>query len=304
MTGNHNPAPEPGLRCVRAPNPSAMTYWGTNTYILGAGKVAVIDPGPADPRHLKNIMAALSPGETIVAILVTHAHADHSGLSQALSTATQAPVYAFGDARAGQSASMAKWATLLDGSGGEGFDASFAPDEVLGDGETLELGELTIKGIWTPGHFGNHMCFAWQDTVFTGDLIMGWASTVVSPPYGDLSAYLRSVTQMAERKDRVYYPGHGAAIHAPQDRARWLIEHRHHRNEQILGVLDQGAADCETITRAVYQDVDATLLPAAQRNVLAHLIDLLEKNEVSLDFDGSSPDQKPGEKRSAIFVKK
>ena len=216
INGKHNPTPEPGLRCVLAPNPSPMTFWGTNTYILGQGKVVVIDPGPADPQHFKNIMEALLPGETIAAIFVTHAHADHSALSRQLAKTTKAPVIAFGDHQAGQSEIMVKWAPLLNGSGGEGVDTGFCPDEKLGDGESVDISGVSITGLWTPGHFGNHMCFEWQDCLFTGDLVMGWASSMVSPPDGDLRAYMDSVSKLAARTDRIYYPGHGAPINSPQ----------------------------------------------------------------------------------------
>ena len=241
---------------------------------------------------------------TLDGVVYTHAHADHSALSRQLAKTTKAPVIAFGDHQAGQSEIMVKWAPLLNGSGGEGVDTGFYPDELLGDGESVDISGVSITGLWTPGHFGNHMCFEWQDCLFTGDLVMGWASSVVSPPDGDLRAYLHSVSKLAARTDRIYYPGHGAPIYSPQNRARWLIDHRRARTEQILKVLDRGPADCPTITQHVYRDLDVSLIPAAQRNVLAHLIDLLEQNLVSIDFQGDLQTENQPKNAPAIFVKK
>ncbi len=160
---------EPGIRRILAPNPSPMTYWGTNTYVVGEGRVAVIDPGPADPVHLRAILNGLAPGETVSYILVTHAHLDHSPLARPLAEATGAPVLAFGDALAGRSQVMC---ALVEGglrSGGEGVDAGFAPDICLADGEAVAGDGWRLTALWTPGHFANHLCFALEDALFTAD---------------------------------------------------------------------------------------------------------------------------------------
>jgi len=265
---------EPGIRRILAPNPSPMTYWGTNTYVVGEGRVAVIDPGPADPGHLRAILEGLSPGEVVSHILVTHAHLDHSPLARPLAEATGAPVLAYGDALAGRSRVMAD--LVADGltSGGEGVDAGFAPDETLADGDTLSGDGWNLEALWTPGHFANHLCFALADAVFTADHVMGWASSLVSPPDGDLTAFMASCRKLAAREDRIYYPGHGAPVTDPAQRIDWLITHRLTREAQILAALKAGHGTVTSLTEEIYTDTPPALIPAARRNVFAHLIDL------------------------------
>ena len=267
-----------GLRRVIAPNPSAMTYWGTNSYILGEGKVAVIDPGPADPAHLRALLGALAPGETVSHILVTHSHVDHSPLATPLAEATGATILAYGDSDAGRSPVMAELARRGLAGGGEGVDRSFKPHETLDDMAEVHGDGWRISAMWTPGHMGNHMCFAWEDTVFTGDHIMGWASSMVSPPDGDLGQFMASAHRLAKTEARRFYPGHGAAIDAPRQRVQWLIDHRLGREKQILAALSEGENDVAGLTRMIYHDVPRALLPAAERNVFAHLVDLVEKS--------------------------
>ncbi len=278
MTGDQNfdPVPgqadsmEPGIRRVLAPNPSPMTYRGTNTYLIGRGDVAVIDPGPAIPAHLEAILTALAPDERISHILVTHSHLDHSPLAADLSRRTGAPVLAFGDSAAGRRDDLA----LPDLGGGEGVDHRFQPDILLADGAEIRGGDWALTALWTPGHMGNHLCFARQDHVFTGDHVMGWATSMVSPPDGDLSDFMASLNRLADRRDRVFYPAHGAPIAAPQARVQELISHRRRREGQILAALSDGPATPQMLTARIYTDVPPALLPAAERNVLAHLIDL------------------------------
>lgn len=273
---------EPGIRRIIAPNPSPMTYWGTNTFVLGEGDVAVIDPGPADPAHMQAIQDGLQPGEHITQILVTHAHLDHSPLARPLSQATGAPVLAYGDALAGRSDVMRDLVARGLSSGGEGVDASFDCDIALTDGETFTAGGLQIEAIWTPGHFANHLSFAVQDIVFTGDHIMGWASSLVSPPDGDLTAFMASCRKLAARRNRVFYPAHGDQIDDPADRLNWLIDHRLTREAEILATLsDLQEATIPALTRAIYTDTPKALIPAAERNVFAHLIDLATRDIVA-----------------------
>ena len=274
---------EPGIRRILAPNPSPMTFRGTNTYLVGDGAVAVIDPGPASPTHLRAILDGLAPGERISHIFVTHSHLDHSPLAAPLAEATGAAIHAYGDSRAGRSRLMDDLARDGLTAGGEGVDPHFAPHEILPDGITVDAGERTLTALWTPGHFGNHLCFALGDAVFSGDHVMGWASSLVSPPDGDLTAFMASTGRLAARADRIYYPGHGAPVTRPAERARWLIAHRQEREAQILDALAPDGSGIQALTRAVYHDIGAALLPAAERNVFAHLIDLHQKNRVIAD---------------------
>jgi len=272
--------PEPGLRRIIAPNPSPMTHWGTNSYLVGEGHVALIDPGPADADHFAAIQAALDPGEVISHILVTHSHLDHSPLAAPVADHSGAPIYAFGNSGAGRSAVMQR--LTRDGltGGGEGVDPAFAPHEVLADGAVLDGPGWQMTALWTPGHFGNHMCFAWNGVLFTGDHVMGWASSLVSPPDGDLTDFMTSTGKLQGRTDRLFYPGHGAAIDQPQARLTWLINHRLSREAQILAALATQPASVAELTRAIYTDVAPALFPAARRNVFAHLIDLAGKSRV------------------------
>ncbi|SEN61346.1 MBL fold metallo-hydrolase [Palleronia pelagia] len=266
----------PGLRRLRAPNPSPMTHTGTNTYLVGEGPCAVIDPGPDDPAHLDAILAACPEG--VSHILVTHAHLDHSPLSRALAKATGAPILGFGPAHAGRAPVMERLGEL---GGGEGVDHAFRPDETLADGDTVRGEGWTIRALWTPGHLSNHLSFAWDDTLFTGDLVMGWASSLVSPPDGDMTQFMASVARLAETHWARFHPGHGDPVDAPAKRLDWLIAHRKGRETQILDALGPAPLTAATLAARIYTDTPARLLPAAARNVLAHLIDLHGKNEVS-----------------------
>ncbi len=272
---------EDGLRRVVADNPSPMTYRGTNTYLVGTGDIAVIDPGPVSDTHLRAILAALGPNERITHIFVTHSHVDHSPLARPLAEATGAPVLAFGDSFAGRSAVMDKLADDGLAGGGEGVDAGFQPDILLADGETVEGDSWALTAVHTPGHFGNHLSFVWGDAVFCGDLVMGWASSLVSPPDGDLSDFMASCQRLAAQEWRVFHAGHGAPIESPNARLAWLIEHRLGREAQILQALGHGACTAEALAHAIYTETPAALLPAATRNVFAHLVDLYGKNLVS-----------------------
>ncbi|MFT6674369.1 MAG: glyoxylase-like metal-dependent hydrolase (beta-lactamase superfamily II) [Sulfitobacter sp.] len=272
---------EPGLRRILAPNPSPMTYRGTNTYVLGSTALAVIDPGPADDSHLQAILDAVAPDQHISHIIVTHSHLDHSPLARPLAQACGAPVLAFGGARAGRSAIMQKLAATGMMGGGEGIDSGFTPDICLQDGAEINGDGWTLEALHTPGHIGNHLSLAWGDACFTADHVMGWASSLVSPPDGDLTDFMASCARLAERDWRVFYPGHGAAVSAPRDRLDWLISHRHSRESSILAHLQTAPADAASLAARIYQDTPPALLGAATRNVLAHLIDLMGKSKVS-----------------------
>lgn len=270
----------PGLRRVRAPNPSPMTEKGTNSYLVGDADLAVIDPGPALPAHLEQLMEEIG-GATVSVILVTHSHRDHSCLAPALAARTGAPVLAFGDSGAGRSAAMTQ---LGEGvGGGEGVDSAFRPDRLLRDGESISGEGWELTALWTPGHMGNHLCFALGDTLFTGDLVMGWSTSLVSPPDGDLDAFMASCRRLAARRDRLYLPGHGAAVTNPAARVAQLIAHREARTAQLCRALAGEPGTPAMLTRRVYHDVPEHLLPAAERNLLAHLISLLARGRVRAD---------------------
>ncbi|GLT10466.1 MBL fold hydrolase [Sulfitobacter porphyrae] len=276
---------EPGLRRIVAPNPSPMTYRGTNTYLLGGRDIAVIDPGPASPAHLEAILAALTPGQQISHILVTHSHLDHSPLARPLAERTGAPVLAFGGPLAGRSAIMERLAQSGPMGGGEGIDHDFAPDITLADGEHVTGAGWRLEVLHTPGHLGNHVSLGWGDACFTADHVMGWASSLVSPPDGDLTDFMASCARLQARDWRVFYPGHGAAVESPNARLDWLVSHRLSRETAIVQALRDGPADAATLAARIYADTPAALLPAATRNVLAHLVDLTQKSMVAPQDD-------------------
>ncbi|MDU8926776.1 MBL fold metallo-hydrolase [Alisedimentitalea sp. MJ-SS2] len=272
---------EPGLRRVLCPNPSPMTYRGTNTYILGDHGLAVIDPGPENASHLQAILDAVQPGQEITHIFVTHSHVDHSPLTRALSKASGAPVLALGDWQAGRSEVMQQLAAGGLAGGGEGVDAAFHPDITLTDGETVDGDGWSLRAIHTPGHYGNHLSFEWDNALFCGDHVMGWASSLVSPPDGDLTDFMASCARLQRRKWRVFHSGHGAPIADPAGRLDWLISHRNAREAEILTRLSDGPATAYALATSIYTDVPAALIGAATRNVFAHLVDLTLKRRVS-----------------------
>lgn len=282
---------EPGLRRILASNPSPMTFRGTNTYLLGLREIAVIDPGPDDPAHLEAILAGLPANARVSHILVTHAHLDHAPLARPLSQATGAPVLAFGDATAGRSAVMTRLAETGLAGGGEGIDRGFTPDIRLADGETVESADWQLTALHTPGHMGNHICLAWGDALFSGDHVMGWASSLVSPPDGDLTDFMASCRRLAAQPWRRFYPGHGAPVDAPATRLDRLITHRLAREAEILAALAPGPLTAAALAAQIYTEVPPALLPAAGRNVFAHLVDLAQRGRVTpvstLSFDGA-----------------
>jgi len=274
----------PGVRRITCHNPSPMTFTGTHSYLVGEGDLALIDPGPDDPEHLAAIAAALAPGERIAEIVVTHSHRDHSPAARAVAEATGAPVHGFGPHGAGLSETMRR--LKRDGAdlgGGEGADDRFAPDHALGDGASIEVSGQLLTALHTPGHLSNHISLALEGTgiLFTGDTVMGWATTLVSPPDGDMAAFMATLGRLAARNgDRVYLPGHGHPVTDPAGMLAFQIAHRHERFDQILAALAGGPADAGQLARAIYTELDPALLPAARRNVLASLIGLMDEGRV------------------------
>ncbi|HEV7659297.1 MAG TPA: MBL fold metallo-hydrolase [Allosphingosinicella sp.] len=266
----------PGVRRLLAGNPSPFTYTGTQTYIVGAGEVAVIDPGPDLPEHVGAILAA-TQGERIAAILCTHTHRDHSPASRPLALATGAPI-----------TGCAPLALDDDGPRADAaFDFDYAPDRVLADGEVLSGEGWRLTAVATPGHTSNHLCFALEETgdLFTGDHVMGWSTTVVSPPDGDMKLYMESLTLLLGRDDRVYHPAHGPGVEKPHSHVRALIAHRKMREKQILRRLGEGEGRIPHMVPAMYQGTDPRLFPAAGRSVLAHLVDLEARGLVRSEGD-------------------
>ena len=264
---------EPGIARVLAHNPSAFTYYGTQTYLLGDSEVAVVDPGPDLDEHVDALIASIA-GRPVVAIMCTHTHRDHSPGSRPLAERTGAPIIGCAPLALETAGPRADAA----------FDSDYAPDRVLGDGETIEVDGRTITAIATPGHTSNHLCFAIGDALLTGDHVMGWSTTVVFPPDGDMAAYMASLEVLRQRRDRVYYPAHGPAVTKPQQYVRGLIGHRLQREKQILKLVGQGPRDVSQIVASAYPGLDPRLVTAAGGSVLAHLLDLearglVERNE-------------------------
>lgn len=272
---------EANVRLLLAPNPSPMTHFGTNTYLVGTRDIAVIDPGPDDPAHLHAILSALEPTQRITHIIVTHTHVDHCPLAKPLSEQTGAPVLAYGTARAGRSSVMSRLVRAGLTSGGEGIDAEFLPDQTFSDGDVIIGSDWRLEVLHTPGHLGNHVSLALGDACFTADHVMGWASSLVSPPDGDLTDFMASCAKLQKRLWRVFYPGHGAPITDPGARLNWLVTHRKGRERAILDALSEGPASATELAQAIYTETPPALLPAATRNVLAHLIDLYGRSEVA-----------------------
>lgn len=267
----------PGVRSVLAPNPSPMTHWGTNTYLVGEAEVAVIDPGPDDAAHLQAVLAA-TRGQTISHILVTHAHLDHAPLAARLAALTGAPVMGYGAAHEGRSAVMARLAASGHTGGGEGVDQRFRPQTALRDADTVQGADWALEVVATPGHFSGHLCFAMGDILFSGDHVMGWSSTLISPPDGDVSAFMASCARLRERPEQLYLAGHGAPIAAAAERLEWLIAHRLEREAQILDALGPEPQTIGDLAARIYSDIPPRMLPVAARNVFAHLVDLTDRN--------------------------
>ena len=270
MEIGHPVAVAPGIRRITCGNPSPLTGPGTNTYLLGPPDrpVAVVDPGPGDAAHEEAIRTACGGG--IGAVLVTHAHLDHSGGAVAFAAGVGAPVLAFGPATAGRLPEMEELAGSVGG--GEGLDAAFVPDRSLADGEAIEVGALRIEAIHTPGHFGGHLAFAVGETILSGDLVMGWATTLISPPDGDLGRFRESCTRLRARGAAVLLPGHGDVVTDPAGRIDFLLAHRAERDAQIAAALREAPDTPAGLAARIY-DVPPALLPAAARNVLAHLVE-------------------------------
>jgi glyoxylase-like metal-dependent hydrolase (beta-lactamase superfamily II) len=264
----------PNVRRVVARNPSAFTFKGTGTYIIGHGHVAIVDPGPAIQEHVDAVLNAIR-GETVTHILVTHTHVDHSPATPALKAATGAPVYAFGPHPKPPEGVVTE----------QGGDHDFAPDITLRDGEVVNGKGWMVEAIHTPGHISNHLCFALREdnALLSGDHVMGWSTAVISPPDGNMRSYFESLRKLLPRDESLYIPTHGAEIRDPRPFVQAYIDHRLDRERQIMACLRDGLDTVPAMVQRMYKDVPAILHPAAGRSVLAHLIQFVAEGRVQCD---------------------
>lgn len=271
----------PGVRRILCDNPSPFTFTGTVSYIVGKGKVAIIDPGPADEAHAQALLDAVR-GETVTHILVTHTHNDHSPGVARIKAATSATVYAEGPHRASRPAYASETRTTESGG-----DWNFRPDATLKDGDVVEGDGWRLEVVATPGHTANHIAFAWPERklMFIGDHVMGWSTSIVAPPDGSMVDYMASLERLTHRDEQIYFSGHGPEIPDAVRFVKFLIRHRKAREESILYRLAKGEADIPTIVRASYIGIDPRLMGAAGYSVLAHLEDLVARNVVATDGD-------------------
>ena len=268
--------PMPGVRRVMADNPGPFTLKGTVSYIIGRGKVAIIDPGPDDPRHISALLDAVR-NETVTHIFVTHTHRDHSPAVGAIKAKTGAMVCAEGPHRSSR--------PLRDNKSLQPADRDFHPDIALADGEVINGPGWTLEAVATPGHTANHTAFALKeaDVLFSGDHVMGWSTSIVAPPDGSMRDYVASLKKLKMRSEAIFFPGHGPAV---TDAARFIdyfIAHRKAREDSVLDFLAKRAANIPAIVACSYGDLDPRLTWAAGMTVLAHLEDLTARGLVASD---------------------
>jgi len=254
---------ETGIARVLAHNPSAFTYYGTQSYLIGTNELAVIDPGPDLPEHIDALVEAIG-GRPVAAIMCTHTHRDHSPAARPLAERIGAPIVG-----------CAPLALETVGPRADAaFDGDYVADRVLGDGDAVAVDGKPVVAVATPGHTSNHLCFAYEGALLTGDHVMGWSTTVVFPPDGDMGAYMASLDKLRQRDDRTYYPAHGPPVTKPQQYVRGLMGHRMQRETQILRLVGEQARDIPDIVASAYPGLDPRLTTAAGGSVYAHLLDL------------------------------
>ncbi|WP_025772222.1 MBL fold metallo-hydrolase [Thioalkalivibrio sp. HK1] len=280
----------PGIRRLLAPNPGPFTLYGTGTFVIGKGNVAVIDPGPAIPAHIEALVRGLR-NETITHILITHTHLDHSPGCAGLKDFCDAPTYGFGPHGSGREHRKDRVRAKIAGSQEEGADFDFTPDIEVRDGDIITGGDFVIQCLHTPGHTSNHVCYRLCEgaeegaedggTLFCGDHVMGWSTTIVSPPDGDMGAYIASLERLLEEDDRIYWPTHGDPIRDPKARIETLIHHRQRREREIVDCLHRGIDTIPEMVRDIYRELPVAMHRAAERSVLASIIHLIEQGMVS-----------------------
>ena len=267
----------PSIRRVIARNPSPFTFHGTGTYVVGHGRVAVIDPGPALDAHIEALALGLR-GETVTHVLVTHTHRDHSPGCAPLRRFTPAPTYGFGPHGSGRTPAADDETVVVE----EGADFEFAPDVEVREGDVIECDGFSFECVYTPGHTSNHMCYRLREdrALFCGDHVMGWSTTIVSPPDGHMGTYIASLERLLDCDDRTYWPTHGAPIRDPKPYVRSLIEHRRLRARQVETCLRDGIDTIPEMVKRLYQDLPVRMHPAAARSVLSTIIHLVEHGGV------------------------
>ena len=268
----------PLVRRVIASNPGPFTFHGTGTYIVGRGQVAVIDPGPADSGHIDAILEA-TRGETITHIPVTHTHVDHSPGCALLQQHTGARTYAYDKHGAGRPPDESDF----------GADWQFEPDVKLADGETLKSDNWSLSAIYSPGHAANHLSFylAEERALFCGDAVMGWSTTIVSPPDGNMVDYMQTLDRLLVRDDSIYYPTHGAPVTSPQSYVQALYDHRLEREQQVIDCVNAGVHTIDAMLPVIYNELDPAMYPAAARSLLATIECLVAKKQLRFDGDKS-----------------
>jgi glyoxylase-like metal-dependent hydrolase (beta-lactamase superfamily II) len=273
----------PGVRRILCNNPGPFTYKGTVSYIVGRGRVAIIDPGPIDERHSAALLDALR-GETVTHIIVTHTHRDHSPGAAHIKAATGAPTFAEGPHRPARPLFVGEAPRLESGG-----DHDFQPDNILRDGDRIAGDGWTLEAVTTPGHTANHMAFAFKEAnvLFSGDHVMAWSTPVVAPPDGSMSDYMASLEKLARRSEPTYFPGHGGAVRDAPRFVQHYIAHRRAREQSILHRLGEGEADIPTVVRAIYIGLDPRLVKAAGLSVFAHLEDLVARGLVATEGEPS-----------------
>ncbi|WP_186420058.1 MBL fold metallo-hydrolase [Bosea sp. CS1GBMeth4] len=269
----------PLVRRLIAGNGGPMTFTGTCSYVVGRGRVAIIDPGPDDPGHVGRLLASIA-GETVTDIVVTHTHRDHSPAARALKAATGARIVGCGPHRPARELVLGE-INPLDASA----DKDHAPDLVMTEGDAVSGPGWTLQALETPGHTANHLAFALpeEDTLFSGDHVMAWSTSIVAPPDGSMAAYMASVEKLRGREDRRYWPGHGGPVREPQRFLRGLVQHRRLREAAILGRLQAGDETIPAMVPPIYQELPAALRGAASLSVLAQLEDLVARGVVLCD---------------------
>ena len=267
----------PSIRRVIARNPSPFTFHGTGTYVIGRGRVAVIDPGPALDAHIEALVHGLR-GETVSHVLVTHTHRDHSPGCALLRRFTPAPTYGFGPHGSGRPPAADGGTVVVE----EGADFEFAPDVEVRDGDVIECDGFSFECVYTPGHTSNHMCYRLREdrALFCGDHVMGWSTTIVSPPDGHMGTYVASLQRLLDADDRTYWPTHGAPIHDPKPYVDSLIEHRLLRARQVEACLRDGIDTIPEMVKLLYRDLPPHMHPAAARSVLSTIVLLVERGDV------------------------
>lgn len=300
----------PLIRRVICKNPTPFTYKGTGTYIVGHGEVAVIDPGPPLSSHVDDVLAALGPDETVTHTFITHTHSDHSSLTPDLKAKTGALSYGFGphgavrdedpDDRVDFSQFISneeqeqyrkEYDELPDELKREGADTDFLPDVALADGDLVNGNGWTLRAIHTPGHCSNHLCYELVEerSLFSGDHVMGWATSVVGPPDGSMKDYLASLRKLLPFEHERYWPTHGPAIPDPTRYVQSFISHREDREEQIIGFLSDGAKKIADFVPQMYEGYDKRLWYPAAGSVHAHMLHLVETDRARVVDDHGEP---------------